>query len=926
MEVIGLTASPAVSAAEPLPEERAAEDVAALIIHDMFEIGSLEAQRARLGNALKAPLPLSSLDAASPARPVLATELLAYEGSFDTFSRALHNSAEGHEQLHRAIAVTQASGSGKTKLAYAEGLRSSLVILVRVVTQNTGFTRPWSEYMELAKKLEVARAGATPAQKRSMSETALAAMRLLVSSYAEWATLVLSAFLSARSKLDATAADMSNPEARAAAQEVALRCLRNVRGERAVASLFKRRLEKMAENMEKEPSTTQEAVVKLSDAVVKEHTSKIAARLSALLWEGATVVVWYDEAQALLSGGGVSRSNRTPQVFLRLSDYLEHNDDDDDVEPKDVFYGLTALMRSLLDPPLSWRQVICGPWLELSEQVELPRFSCVHDRVSSLHHASFIGEEEMIRSLSRYFVIDAPLSESTMELLRQLSGRPVWFFDTFWQQLWNHVGGTSAVWGTSSTAVTTESTGVLLPAAPATSAAVPSLSDHIEMAARAAIELNRQSANRIVKRSWEDATERGDGDRHSMFSLCRELYAALKMNGGVVDITQPSATNDAIRFGLLALEPAKKGGAVSALLSKEPCIAAALEAIGDDLVVRSRNKPDDDPIYQVLSASKTMGQIASFHLTTSVKGPVLELFVVWSALRAGIIAGGRPVSLFSILAPYFSSGCISMPMGKLLDGWCMTATRARNLNELKKEDHTAVCSNWPFGLNAATDDVILHGIDGDAGADVVFAVTDSKSGARRLVLVQAKAQEKASLAECLRSATPAWQYTRTQHRRQLLTDEKAEEGLTTKRKEFQALIGDTGSKLVFDEAIRVAFCVNDFSRDSVAMCRFLNERPPCAGSPLVLCSLQNGAVDPRCNEKVPKLLVDALIDCCKEDGVSHPVSDPTADHDKALWVPFPVSMVTRALDPSTAEEARKEMKALIAQAFAPLDREQMVDG
>lgn len=96
---------------------------------------SLEQQKARLGLELSAPLPLSSLDG-TVDDPVFMSEMLKYEGTHDAFSEALTRCLEGNQQQHHVFAVTQASGSGKTKLAYAHGSSTSLMVLVRVVKQS----------------------------------------------------------------------------------------------------------------------------------------------------------------------------------------------------------------------------------------------------------------------------------------------------------------------------------------------------------------------------------------------------------------------------------------------------------------------------------------------------------------------------------------------------------------------------------------------------------------------------------------------------------------------------------------------------------------------------------------------------------------------------------------------------------------------
>jgi len=82
-----------------------------------------------------------------------------------------------------------------------------------------------------------------------------------------------------------------------------------------------------------------------------------------------------------------------------------------------------------------------------------------------------------------------------------------------------------------------------------------------------------------------------------MYTLCRELYVATKLHGGVVTLNGTVAAHDAIRLGLLALQPSARPVAVQ--LHDEPCIGAALEAHGDSIV--REHSLADDPVFQLLA-------------------------------------------------------------------------------------------------------------------------------------------------------------------------------------------------------------------------------------------------------------------------------------------------------------------------------------
>lgn len=97
-------------------------------------------------------------------------------------------------------------------------------------------------------------------------------------------------------------------------RHVALRCLRNGRGDAAVAKLFERHLAVMCK-----PSTLASdagddlALEKtLSADVIDARCASLNSDLRALLWPGAEVVISYDEVHSLFG---------TPKIFLGLTKY-----------------------------------------------------------------------------------------------------------------------------------------------------------------------------------------------------------------------------------------------------------------------------------------------------------------------------------------------------------------------------------------------------------------------------------------------------------------------------------------------------------------------------------------------------------------------------------------------------------------------------
>src|SRR5262245_26760212 len=100
----------------------------------MSVLSNVDEQRARypFGNLLRHALPLSQLEVSEGQKPALLTTMLRYEGDASDIA-VLCSETPASQQQRRIYAVTQASGSGKTKLAYAVGESSQLVVFLRVI-------------------------------------------------------------------------------------------------------------------------------------------------------------------------------------------------------------------------------------------------------------------------------------------------------------------------------------------------------------------------------------------------------------------------------------------------------------------------------------------------------------------------------------------------------------------------------------------------------------------------------------------------------------------------------------------------------------------------------------------------------------------------------------------------------------------------
>jgi hypothetical protein len=134
----------------PRPSDDAASrtisEVASLVALGIGESADLAAQRASTGLG-----ELSRLEGGPAAAPGLAAEFLPYVGNYATYEAALREANAPRGQLRRIVAVAQASISGKSRLAYADGTASRLVIFARVWKHAQSFTPGWASYMALAR-------------------------------------------------------------------------------------------------------------------------------------------------------------------------------------------------------------------------------------------------------------------------------------------------------------------------------------------------------------------------------------------------------------------------------------------------------------------------------------------------------------------------------------------------------------------------------------------------------------------------------------------------------------------------------------------------------------------------------------------------------------------------------------------------------
>lgn len=185
---------------------------------------AVQQERTRLGAQLHTPLPMSSIRLHTPT--MVASDEVPYVGSCDEYMDALKAALERRQ----VVAVVQAAGAGKSRLAYASG-DTHLVVFI-----DGGYggrwPQGWKSFFKHCYTWATAHRRLGDEGQRAVSEHAKLALRLFVSCYVEWVAMVLEHIHPGETRVARD--DPVNIQRRAAA----LRCLRNQRGNNAVGDLF----------------------------------------------------------------------------------------------------------------------------------------------------------------------------------------------------------------------------------------------------------------------------------------------------------------------------------------------------------------------------------------------------------------------------------------------------------------------------------------------------------------------------------------------------------------------------------------------------------------------------------------------------------------------------------------------------------------
>jgi hypothetical protein len=445
---------------------------------------------------------------------------------------------------------------------------------------------------------------------------------------------------------------------------------------------------------------------------IDRHSMVVDARLRDLLCPGTIVSIFYDEVQQLFC--------QSP-IFCGQTDF---NSTTAAMTTRDCFYGLTEVMSSLSDS-VHWRQTVCGSWFQIADAIESKSVSSMWSRVVEVNHVSWMTEEVMWMSFSRVLTLPSwgDVDPDTKYNLALLRGRPVYFFEHAWGYLWSTL---CEHWNGSMMGSIVAMDLVKASIAPAVS--------YVRV----------RICKRLVRELWT-TEQKVLSNGASTASLCVELYAAIKLNGGRVRFIDTGAAEDAAKLGILArrcktaieCDPAPQAGAGTAQkvnkerklarkrskdlinLIDEPLMVEAFETQGDELVMSSESHATHDPVFQILEAGLAAGDIHGFRHTASVKGGALQVLFVWHVLRTVMIGCGS-ASLSQILRPLLDSRA-KLPAN--LADFVVTAHCAV---------HHADLGSFPTKFHALLDPeyegAVCYGMDYEAGTDVSFTARATAGG------------------------------------------------------------------------------------------------------------------------------------------------------------------------------------------------------
>lgn len=626
---------------------------------------------------------------------------------------ALHRLAHpGDRSAVRVIG--QASGSGKTKMAFDLALECEIpVVFIRLAIGNlqandpAAWRRPlpWRHCIGiLTKYCDVSR---ELAGKRDDADAVASRLRLAVAALDELRLVV-----AAHAHVVAQVIEGMSDEDRAYA---ALRALRNGHGERLVLARYQELRASLCGD-EQRWGPVQRLLS------VPDHARAEAALAEAVMGLGPRRVIAIDEVSVAMGAWRDLFLSRTAVDALRSGEGSPAAE----AAGTDLFYGLCLVAEELAGPH-------DAPVVMFGSTLSIRRFDTrlgcsplrgapvVIDRLPLVGDGQ--GRISVLDFLTSHFDLPAGFRERAQPLVQALAGRPIWFFDHALPSLLDTLLSRR-------------------------SGHAPLDSNKLEQAVLLALETGRRNgdgvAHQLAEAWFEDGRERAASV--SPAALMRSLYAAALFGGGRLAVSEEQRRL-LVDLGVLPV-PASDD---EVNLAHFPIIRDAILRVGSSRL--RQNGPDlllGPTSFAVLSNSAIS--------VNGIKGALAEPLLALTLIYRSLTAVEGPRSLPELFRPFLDGSLHADP----LDEWrAAPSVGMRAKAELPRTSfHFAVDDD---GRPRA--DRLLFDFDNAAGADLAFwAWRERENGARewKLVAVQVKCRESAQLRDMLRSVQPGKQYH--QHR------------------------------------------------------------------------------------------------------------------------------------------------------------------
>jgi hypothetical protein len=325
--------------------------------------------------------------------------------------------------------AAQASGSGKTKLAFMVGLDAMPTVIIRIGDVKP-LLPPWIA-LDNDVRLWVADPSVPIEVKRGRMRLMLEA---LVYAYIEWTILVVEAFV--RRVPQQEFSGFPGTDRRASLRQVVLLANRNRAGDDGVAFLVESRLAGLSLLSDASSLSRVQAAIMAYQANLRKRWNAVAI---AAVGEPETLHVNFDEAQALLgrwTGLFVSRAadNNVVAVSAMQSETegIERARTESDARrARDGLYGLLEIASTMHGYHVS----MCGTHPDLIDRVvAYSRLNREDSELPVVPVTTCITTEDMRASLMTHLRGLGPMPDLD-SVTADLRGRPVFFFRYGWENI-----------------------------------------------------------------------------------------------------------------------------------------------------------------------------------------------------------------------------------------------------------------------------------------------------------------------------------------------------------------------------------------------------------------------------------------------------------------------------------------------------------